>query len=235
MLERVRERMTYANAMATLAMFIALGLGSAWAATELGRNSVGARQIEKNAVKRPEIAKNAVRKAEVRKNAIGTAEVMDGALLEQDFAPGQLPAGPPGEQGERGPQGEPGPTEGFGLDAFSASLPSEQLVDNESFTTTRAGRLFLAMTIRPVLVDCSLGDPRFFLEIRTDGVDTRVPGAVADVPDNARHSVHLSGVTSTSVPPGEHEVLARIDCPSGTATNTSVSGDSGVSAIVLGD
>jgi hypothetical protein len=104
MLKRVRDHVR-SNVVGYIALFFALGLGSAWAATELGRNSVGSRQIEKNAVKAAEIAKNAVRKAEVRKNAVATGEVVDGSLLERDFAPGQLPPGP---QGERGPQGETG-------------------------------------------------------------------------------------------------------------------------------
>ena len=47
-LRRLRPRITYANVMATLAMFIALG-GGAYAVT-VPRNSVGSAQLKKNAV-----------------------------------------------------------------------------------------------------------------------------------------------------------------------------------------
>jgi hypothetical protein len=46
--ETRRVRLSYANVMATLAFFVAIG-GGAWAVT-IGRNDVGARQIAKNAV-----------------------------------------------------------------------------------------------------------------------------------------------------------------------------------------
>jgi hypothetical protein len=45
----LRGKLTYANVMATIAVFIALG-GSAYAATQLKKNSVGAKQLKKNAV-----------------------------------------------------------------------------------------------------------------------------------------------------------------------------------------
>ena len=41
--------MTYANVVATLALFIALG-GASYAALKLPKNSVGPRQIKNNAV-----------------------------------------------------------------------------------------------------------------------------------------------------------------------------------------
>ena len=45
----LREKLTYANVMATIAVFIALG-GGAIAATQLPKNSVGAKQLKKAAV-----------------------------------------------------------------------------------------------------------------------------------------------------------------------------------------
>ena len=81
-----------ANVVAYLALFVALGSGTAMAATHLARNSVGTAQL--------------------KKNAVVSAKVRDGSLLAADFAAGQLPAGQPGPQGERGPRGErgePGP------------------------------------------------------------------------------------------------------------------------------
>jgi hypothetical protein len=80
--KRPLPRLTYANVIATLALFLALGGATAFAASTLGKNSVGTRQL--------------------KKNAVTGAKVKDGSLLAGDFKAGQLPAG------ERGPQGAPG-------------------------------------------------------------------------------------------------------------------------------
>jgi hypothetical protein len=90
MLARLRQRLTYANVMATLAVFMVLG-GGAYAATRLPANSVGSKQL--------------------RNNAVTSSKVKDRSLLAKDFKSGQLPAGPRGPQGAggaRGPQGTTG-------------------------------------------------------------------------------------------------------------------------------
>lgn len=86
-----RPRLTYANVVATIALFCALG-GGAYAATALPKNSVGPKQL--------------------KKNAVASAKVKDGSLLKKDFKAGQLPAGdrgPEGPAGPAGPRGETGP------------------------------------------------------------------------------------------------------------------------------
>ena len=45
-MRRVRDRLSYGNVVATLALFIALG-GTSYAVTQLPRNSVGAPQIKR--------------------------------------------------------------------------------------------------------------------------------------------------------------------------------------------
>ena len=54
--EAVRERLTYANVMATTAVFIALG-GSAWALTA---NSIGTKHLPDRAVKTDKVADSAI-------------------------------------------------------------------------------------------------------------------------------------------------------------------------------
>lgn len=49
MLKRISEKLSYANIVATLALFIALG-GASYAAVTLPANSVGAKQLQPNAV-----------------------------------------------------------------------------------------------------------------------------------------------------------------------------------------
>lgn len=90
-------KLTYANVVATLALFIALG-GSSYAAVELGKNSV----------KSDNIGKEQVRASDIAKNAVSSAKVKDASLLAKDFKSGQLPMGAPGAIGPRGPQGPKG-------------------------------------------------------------------------------------------------------------------------------
>jgi len=84
----VRRKLTYANVVATLALFIALG-GATYAATKLPKNSIGAKQI--------------------KKNSVNSAKVQNGSLLAEDFKPGQIPAGKEGPQGPKGDAGAAGP------------------------------------------------------------------------------------------------------------------------------
>jgi hypothetical protein len=88
-MKSVRKHLTYANVMASLAVFLILGGGAAVAAGGLGKNTVGSKQL--------------------KKNAVTAAKVKDGSLLGADFAPGQLPAGPAGAAGAKGATGPAGP------------------------------------------------------------------------------------------------------------------------------
>jgi hypothetical protein len=83
MFKIARERLSYANVIATVALFVALG-GGAYAA-KVAKNSVGASQIKKNAVGTSEVAAGAV----------GSSEVVDGSLVGADVAEstlGQVPS-----------------------------------------------------------------------------------------------------------------------------------------------
>ena len=46
----MRPRLTYSNVVSTLCLFLLLGGGAAYAASHLGKNSVGSKQLKKNAV-----------------------------------------------------------------------------------------------------------------------------------------------------------------------------------------
>ena len=85
-MSRLHEHISYANVMATLAVFIALG-GSAYAVAQLPRNSVGAAQIKRNAVGTSELRNRTVRLGDISVSARRSLRGADGA-------PG--PAGPPG-------------------------------------------------------------------------------------------------------------------------------------------
>jgi hypothetical protein len=67
---RVRSRLTYANMVATLALFAALG-GSAYAAIEPPANSVGTMQIKNKAVTPPKLSNRTIALFKGQKGAKG--------------------------------------------------------------------------------------------------------------------------------------------------------------------
>lgn len=83
MLTAVRQRLTYSNVIATMALFLALG-GVAVAAG-LPRNSVGANQLKRNAVTAAKIRKQAVTSAK-----LAPKSVIGGKLAENSVGPGNI-------------------------------------------------------------------------------------------------------------------------------------------------
>lgn len=88
-MRNLRSRLTYANVISTLCLFIVLG-GGAYAATQLPKNSVGTKQLKKNAVTGKKI----------KKGTIGTEKLTASAVATLKGG-----AGPTGAQGIQGPQG----------------------------------------------------------------------------------------------------------------------------------
>lgn len=84
MLSRFRARLTYANVLSTLCLFMLLG-GGAYAASTLPSNSVGTEQIQRDGVTKPDIAVDAVGPKEIREGAVKSSEVRDGSLKCIDF------------------------------------------------------------------------------------------------------------------------------------------------------
>jgi hypothetical protein len=73
-MKRLRARLTYANVMATIAVFIALG-GASYAAFKLPKNSVGTKQLKKNAVTTAKIKKKAVTAAKVKNGTLTGTQI----------------------------------------------------------------------------------------------------------------------------------------------------------------
>jgi hypothetical protein len=85
-MKRFRPRLTYANVIASLALFVALG-GSAVAAG-LAKNSVGPNQLKKGAVTASKIGKKAVTNGKIAPKAVTAGKLGPNAVL-----PGNLGAG----------------------------------------------------------------------------------------------------------------------------------------------
>ena len=74
-----RKRLTYANVMSSIAVFLVLG-GAAFAASQLPKNSVGSKQLKKNAVTNAKIKKDAVTGAKVKNGSLTGSDINLGTL-----------------------------------------------------------------------------------------------------------------------------------------------------------
>jgi hypothetical protein len=123
---RLRSRLTYSNVVATMALFLVLAGGSAFAATQmLPRNSVGAKQIKKGAVTPAKLAPAAKTTLTGPRGATG-------------------PQGPKGDAGSPGPSGvtrgfertEAGESISLGTSTFGTTAVSLPLPAGTYFVTT---------------------------------------------------------------------------------------------------
>lgn len=84
-MKQIRKRLTYANVMSSIAVFLVLG-GAAFAAVQLPKNSVGSKQLKKNAVTAAKIKKDAVTSAKVKNGAITNSKLADGSITTGKLA-----------------------------------------------------------------------------------------------------------------------------------------------------
>ena len=74
-MKQIRKRVTYANVMSSIAVFLVLGGASAYAAKKIGSN-----EIKGNSITTGKIKKNAITTSKIKKNAITTAKIKNGAV-----------------------------------------------------------------------------------------------------------------------------------------------------------
>jgi hypothetical protein len=79
---KLRKRLSYANVMSTLAVFLVIG-GATAIAAKVPRHSVGPRQLKANAVTTPKIKANAVTTRKIKKNAVTTIKLRDNAVTNE--------------------------------------------------------------------------------------------------------------------------------------------------------
>lgn len=75
---RFRPRLTYANVVSTICLFVVLG-GGAWAAARLPRNSVGSRQLKANAVTGAKVKDGSLTGADIQASTLGTVPMATAA------------------------------------------------------------------------------------------------------------------------------------------------------------
>lgn len=89
-MKQIRQRLTYANVMSSLAVFLILGGATAFAATKIGAN-----QLKANSVKTGKIVKEAVTTSKLKNGSVSTSKLANDAVTgekanESSF--GQVPS-----------------------------------------------------------------------------------------------------------------------------------------------
>ena len=97
---RRMPRLTYANVVATLALFVAVGGAGAFAASQLPSKSVGERQLRpgavtaeklrKNSVIAPKIMALAVKQGKLANGAVSGAKLANGAVVSEKLGEGAV-------------------------------------------------------------------------------------------------------------------------------------------------
>src|SRR5215213_7044475 len=94
-MRRVRPRLSYANVVASLALFLALGGGAVWAANkitskQIGKGAVKAKNLAKGAVKTKKLANGAVKAKKLADKAVTSAKLADGAVKSANIGDGAV-------------------------------------------------------------------------------------------------------------------------------------------------
>jgi hypothetical protein len=89
-MRKLRSRLTYANITSTLAFCVALGMGSAYAASQLAPRSVGERALRPGAVTADKIRKQAVTAPKIKAQAVKQGKLANGAVVEAKLANGAV-------------------------------------------------------------------------------------------------------------------------------------------------
>ncbi len=93
-MNQLRCKLTYANVMSTIAVFLVIGGGTAYAAKQiLPKNSVGAKQIKKGAITGAKIKNGAVGAGALAGGAVTAGKLAAGAVASADISPGAVTSG----------------------------------------------------------------------------------------------------------------------------------------------
>jgi hypothetical protein len=86
----LRSRLTYANVVATLALVLAIGGGTVYAALQLGKNDVKSKNIAKGAVKTSDLHANAVTSPKLKDGTIAGDDIQDATITGQKLQDGTI-------------------------------------------------------------------------------------------------------------------------------------------------
>jgi len=189
------RKLTYANVMSTIAVFLALG-GTSYA---LARNSVGNREL--------------------KASSVTSGKIRNGTIAKKDIAPAARGGarGPRGPEGAAGAMGARGPSE-----AWVARTPSLAL-SGQANVPTVVGKLDnlpagdYVLSSGAQIVDFSNPGEIVSCDIRVNGQTVAGSAVVAGIgPGSARSSLAATTVAVTQASPFSATVECRVDQPLAT-------------------
>jgi hypothetical protein len=86
--QQIRKRLTYANVMSSISVFLILGGATAFAATKIGSN-----EIKSNAITTGKIKKEAVARAKIKNAAVDASKLADNAVTNAKIADNAVTTG----------------------------------------------------------------------------------------------------------------------------------------------
>jgi hypothetical protein len=220
MIKQLVQRVTFANVVASLALFVALG-GSAYAITKLPAKSVGTKQLKAKAVTLTKIDPAA-----------------QSALKGQVGAKGDKGnAGASGQDGQDGQTGSTGPTQGFVTAINAGSLtPTPEggfhflNTGGSTFTTNTSGNIFV-FTRGLLTVNCSSGT---VVKVGLFVDNTAVTASGQDITAATATQIDIWGLTG-NLSAGAHVIDVQAECTgAGVVNGGSSGGNSATGAILLG-
>lgn len=95
----MRERLTYANVTATIALFLALGLGGAYAASkitskDLAKSAVTSKIIKNKTIKGKDVKDKTLTGADYKDGSVASADIADATIAAADLAAADAPVRP---------------------------------------------------------------------------------------------------------------------------------------------
>jgi len=158
MAELIRARLTFANCVSLVALFVALG-GTSYA---VATGSIDSREIKNSTVRSKDLRNNNVHGKDIRNGTVRSRDVRDSSLLAEDFAPGQLPQGPQGPAGVVG-----------NLSVQRLDLPLNDNTNNSGSVACPAGEKIIAGSVN--VSDATSADVNITVSRPSQGADQLVP------------------------------------------------------------
>jgi hypothetical protein len=127
------RHLSYANVMATIAVFVALG-GSSYAALKVtGRDvqdgSLTGRDVRDGSLTGRDVRDGSLTGRDVRDGSLTGRDIKDRSVSARDLAPGVIRQGPAGPQGPQGAKGDQGPTGERGPRGETGTVDTSNIYD----------------------------------------------------------------------------------------------------------
>jgi hypothetical protein len=229
----LRSRLTYSNVVSTLCLFLLLGGGTAFAASQLAKNSVGSKQLKKNSVGAAKIKNEAVTANKLAANAVSASKIADESITTGKLANDAVSTGKLGD-------GAVGTGKLANESVATGKLANEAVttdkIANDAVTGAKVNEGSLHFTCNnPADATPILGGPCLFKTTRAGGAtwneaiqacQVGVPGATLPTVAQVEAYAHLGGVPWKEVVAFTSDLAGNGPNPSGAwAVQTDANGN----------